>query len=257
MARSGLNNKGGRPKKYSPTKQQPTDISEAQKKILDEILHAPKGKSVAQRDKASLQFPIDLDNFAPDELLDTTDLNEDFVLFGLKQLALEGNVKAYELLGNKLGIFETKEKESIFDIFMDEGTIEDNIENILLVLEDKYDFVGVDDVLNDEYMDNSTEGVDYTTLEDLDNTATHLGLGATEVQSFAKQPEGALLTKPVKKLPVSEDEPSDPQSSVLPAWSLTPDVKIDPFLEDNTPKEDFTALDNALKVSKKISRFNN
>lgn len=67
-------------------------------------------------------------------------LSDKFVIDKLKEKANAGDIRALELLGKHLKIFDkdSEKGNELIDIFAEEGSIEDNILKFLDIMEDKY-----------------------------------------------------------------------------------------------------------------------
>jgi hypothetical protein len=230
--------KGGRPPKYKPFEGD-EPLSDEQDSIIDEILFG--NKDVPKKSK---------------EL--ETELTDEFVIERLKNLATQGNVKALELLGNKIGLFDSSDKDNLIDVFADEGTLEDNILKLLDVLEDKYSDIDVEVVLR-------------SSSEALELGANTQGSGATQGAEddqgeddatggiiTAKLPEGASVEKTSFVEGLKDVEPEETDEDVFfPIGSLSLDPPIVDTMSgtiETRPQEDFSQLDEALKKSK-LSRF--
>jgi len=110
------------------------DVSQSQKDIIDSILN---GDSSTSSSKLTKEVNRKL----------TTELDEDFIISGLMGEALEGNVKALELLGEKFGLFDKHRKDNLIDVFANEGTLESNILRFLDILEDKYSDISITPII--------------------------------------------------------------------------------------------------------------
>lgn len=200
-------NKGGRPKKYDPSV-----ISSEQQELISAILNP-------------LSQTTEIDGVQID--LNNVDITEEMILNGLKQMALKGNVKAWELLGDRFNIFDKKEKEGLIDIFIDEGTLEQGIEKILLVLEDKYPHINADTILDRTFEDVIAKAL----KDDEDDVLNASNLAGEEpcVTPALFSASSLQSNSWTQRVVNQEIDIKIPEMQTIPKGSLSDDPEINPF----------------------------
>lgn len=127
----------------------------SQEDLIDQILNetkndttfSSKGKKGRPKKEYDPQMLDDLNEFS------TADLTPELIISGLMKEALKGNVKAYELLGEKLDMFNSKSKQTLVDIFLTEETIEQELLKFLDILEDKYEDISIQPIIEGQFLD--------------------------------------------------------------------------------------------------------
>lgn len=97
-------------------------------------------KTKSKRGKDILEELLGDLNQTPETYESSVVLSDKFVIQKLTEKAEAGDIRALELLGKHLKIFDkdSEKGNELIDVFAEEGTIEDNILKFLDLMEDKY-----------------------------------------------------------------------------------------------------------------------
>ena len=213
-------NKMGRPKKYS-------GISDKQTSLIDEVFDELGSPSKGNKKQ------ITVDKKA------TARIDEDYVLSLLQNLGEQGNVKAVELLGDKLDLFNSKKKDNLIDIFVTEGSLEENILRFLDILEDKYSDITIEPIIAGELEDtpvgrpaaSEEEKLEKELLSTIEREKT---LEDNRPSQPTEEPLLEEIQLPIDNLPVEGPESVDP-------WGVVP-IQKDTSTEDDDDDLESTFL---------------